>query len=120
MRRLTPRQEAFVEAYLRLQNGTQAYKVAYDKTGKMTDKVAGAAAARLLGKVKVQEALKARKEALQAINAVCTVEELAEGCQTRSASTWPTSLTSTAPLGLTDPNAGVMQGSLWADSDAKI
>jgi phage terminase small subunit len=77
-RSLTPKQEAFVEAYLRLQNGGAAYKQAYDKTGQMSDNVAYVGASNLLRIPKIQEALKARKKALQALNSVCTVEELAE------------------------------------------
>jgi hypothetical protein len=77
--KLTLKQEAFIEAYLRLGNGRQAYREVYDKTGKMSDNVACSAASRMLNLVKVSEALKARKKAIQALNSVCTVEELAEG-----------------------------------------
>ena len=63
--RLTSKQQAFVEAYLRLQNGRKAYKEVYDKCGKMSDAVADAAAARMLRFVKVYEAIKARQKSLK-------------------------------------------------------
>jgi hypothetical protein len=77
--RLTFKQQQFVEAYLRLQNGRKAYKEAYDKTGKMSDNAADAHASRLVRVGKVSDAIKGRQEAIQALNPVCTVEELAEG-----------------------------------------
>ena len=76
---LTLRQEAFIEAYLRLQNGRKAYKEVYDKAGVMKDNVADVGASKTLSIGKVREALNARKEEIQALNPVCTVEELAEG-----------------------------------------
>jgi len=83
---LTLRQEAFIEAYLRLQNGTKAYQEVYKridpKTGEgivPNDNVAAVKAHELVRNGKIQEALKARREAMQALNPVCTVEELAEG-----------------------------------------
>jgi hypothetical protein len=77
--RLTLKQETFVEAYIRLQNGYKAYKEVYDKEGKLTDNSAYSAASRMLRKVKILEAIKTRKEEIRALNSVCAIEELAEG-----------------------------------------
>jgi hypothetical protein len=79
MNKLNPKQEAFVEAYLRLQNGRKAYKEVYDKAGRMSDVVADASASESLRKPWVKAALRARQEQIRALNPVCTVEELAEG-----------------------------------------
>src|SRR5262249_39525006 len=50
---LSPKHEAFVQAYVsRGMNGTKAYRAVYPKT--KSDDVASAAAARLLGNVRVQ------------------------------------------------------------------
>src|SRR5260370_30668944 len=50
---LSPKHEAFVQAYVsRGMNGTKAYRAVYP--GIKSDDVAGAAAARLLGNVRVQ------------------------------------------------------------------
>jgi phage terminase small subunit len=77
--RLTPKQSDFVEAYLKYQNGVQAYKEVYDRTGRMAYFTAGAAASRMLKLVKVQEAIKERQEVLQKLNPDCTIEELTQG-----------------------------------------
>jgi len=49
---LTPEQQKFADEWLIDNNGTRAYKVAYDS--EMTDHVAGSAASRLLDDVKVR------------------------------------------------------------------
>jgi hypothetical protein len=77
--RLTLKQQAFVEAYLRLQNGGKAYKEAYDKTGTMSANMAYVGAYENLRRPKILEAIKARQEAFRALSLVSTVEELAEG-----------------------------------------
>lgn len=76
--RLTPKQEAFVESYLRLQNGTKAYLEAYAAGGQMPDNEAAVGAYRLLRNAKIANALAIRKEQIQALSTVSAVEELAE------------------------------------------
>lgn len=57
--RLTERQQRFVDEYLKDLNATQAYiRAGY----KVSEKVASAAAIRMLGNVRVQEAIEARKQ----------------------------------------------------------
>lgn len=77
-KRLTAKQENFVEQYLRLQNGTAAYKESHDPTGEMSDNVAGAAAWRELRKVKILAAIEERKEALRLLSPGCSIEEMVE------------------------------------------
>ena len=54
---LNPKQKAFCDDYLKSGNATQSYKDVY----KVSDKVAGAAAPRLLENVRVKEHLKERQ-----------------------------------------------------------
>lgn len=77
-RPLAPRQERFCLEYLIDLNGTDAYKRAGYKV--KSDKVAGAAAARLLADVRVQariEELKKEREQRTAVTADRVVEEFA-------------------------------------------
>jgi hypothetical protein len=76
---LSQKREEFIEAYLKLQNGGQAYKSVYAKTKPMSDNVARVNASQLLTFPNVREAIAERKRQIEALNPVCTVEELAEG-----------------------------------------
>jgi hypothetical protein len=79
MGKLTVKQELFIEAYLRLQNGGKAYKEVYDKDGKMSTKVAYEGAHENLRKSKIQEAIERRQKEIEASNPVCSVEDLCLG-----------------------------------------
>ena len=59
---MTAKQQRFADEYLTDCNATRAYKAAYPRV--TSDKVAGAAAARLLGNVRVREYIDARLEAI--------------------------------------------------------
>ena len=56
-------QQRFVEEYMKTGNATQSYKTAYDTT--MTDDVAGACSARLLGNAKIKTAIEALNREIQ-------------------------------------------------------
>lgn len=76
MPELTLKQQAFVDAYLRLRNGTAAYKEVY---GTKSDNAAAVGACLNIRKPNVSKAIQQRREELEALNPICTVEELAEG-----------------------------------------
>ncbi len=61
-KKLTAKQEKFVEEYLVDLNATRAYKAAYPAT--KTDNAAAASAVRLLRDVKIQEAIQNRRQIL--------------------------------------------------------
>lgn len=77
---LTEKQKRFVDEYLRLLNGTKAYQSAYAHDDYTPDEnTASSQAYRLLRNHKVIKAIEEKREELQKLNPVCTIEELSEG-----------------------------------------